>query len=97
MKPFERSEDYQTQIFLDALDQHVVLDARVIIQHQGRRGSKLKAYCPATKTYLQFPRALRQFSGQVYIADVIKSKKSTGTIFYRAYKKSIRNLDGELI
>ena len=94
MKEFERSEEYQAKIFLDAFDANVVLDAKVDIV---RQGSKLKAYCPYTRTYLQFPRALRK-PGAKFIADVIQAKKTSGTIFYRAYKGSIRNaVTGEIL
>jgi len=95
MKEFERSEEYQTKIFLESFDNHVVLDAKIEITYQG---NKLKAYCPATKTYLQFPRALRTFCGKKYIADVIKSRNNSGTVFYRAYRKSVRNPEtGEVV
>jgi len=52
MKEFVRSDDYQTKIFMDAFDNHVVLDAKVEITHIN---GKLKAYCPSTGTFLQFP------------------------------------------
>jgi len=87
MKEFVRSDDYQTKIFMDAFDNHVVLDAKVEITHIN---GKLKAYCPSTGTFLQFPSKLRHYNGEKYIADVIKSRNNSGSIFYRAYRKSIR-------
>lgn len=94
--PFERTDAYMAKIFLDALDRHVIEDARIEIvwspQHH-----KLKAYCPKTDTWLQFPTKLRK-EGRKFIADVVKAKKDTGNIFYRAYKGSIRDAQtGELV
>lgn len=93
MSEFTRSEEYMSRIFLDALDRHVVTDATVTFQ---RRGGKLKAYCPETRTYLQFPRALRR-EGTTLKADVIKCANSSGSPFYRAYKGSIRDESGAVI
>ena len=99
MKEFERSDEYMTKIFLDGLgDENIILDAKVEIRYENRWNSKLKAWCPTTGTNLQFPRALRERKGQRFIADVIKSKNGRGKIFYRAYRKSIRNADtGEVV
>ncbi len=81
---FERSDEYMASIMLDALDRDVVLSANVIIKPVG---GKLKAYCEDTKTYLQFPRAIRQ-NGKRFEADVIKAA-TEGQVFYRAYRGSI--------
>ena len=83
---FERTEEYMTRITMDALDRSVFIDAEVQFM---RVGPKIKAYCPETKTYLQFPRDLRREGTKLY-ADVVKAKQSSGTIFYRAYPGSIR-------
>ena len=85
----ERSDDYMATIMMDAFERHVVIDANVEIQrdHTG----KLKAYCPDTKTYLQFPKAIRKI-GKRFKADVIKAKNESGRIFYRYYKGSIREI-----
>jgi hypothetical protein len=83
---FERTEDYMLKITMDALDEHVILDADVRFEYEGR---KLKAYCPQTSTYLQFPRDIRR-AGLKMIADVVKDKRKNGREFYRAYKGSIR-------
>jgi len=95
MKEFERSEDYLTRIFLDALDRHVVIDAKVEMRRG--TGSKLKAYCPIVKANLQFPSKLREYQGQKFTADVIKAKKGTGIVFYRAYRGSIRDEKGDVV
>lgn len=91
MKEFNRSDEYMTKIFLDALDRDVRLDVEVIIRQDPLNRRKLKAYCPVTGTNLQFPSTLRKYVGQKYICDVIKSARSTGAPFYRAYRKSIRD------
>ena len=96
MKKFERSDEYLTKLFLSSLDNHVIQDARVEIIYSTQH-HKLKAYCPASDTYLQFPTRLRR-AGRRFIADVVKAKKDTGTIFYRAYPGSIRDaVTGELL
>ena len=98
MKEFERSEEYMTKIFLDALDRDVMLDAQVVIRHERGWNSKLKAWCPSTKTNLQFPTKLREHDGQRYIADVIKSARKGGKPFFRAYRGSIRDAKtGEVV
>ena len=81
---FERSEAYMANIVMDAIDRDVILSAKVIIVSVG---GKLKAYCEDTKTYLQFPRAIRQ-KGKRFEADIIKSQ-TEGKPFYRAYRGSI--------
>jgi len=83
-----------TKIFLDALDQDVKLDAKVIIEPGP--GRKLKAYCPTTDTYLQFPTKLR-YRNAKYIADVVKSARKGGAVFYRAYRGSIRDIEGNVV
>ena len=93
MKEFVRSDEYMGRIFMDAMDRHVVMDARVTFV---MKGPKLKAYCEKTDTYLQFPRHLRK-RGTTLIADIIKSKKADGAVFYRAYPHSIRDLEGNLL
>lgn len=92
----ERSEEYMNKIMLDAFERHVIIDANIMIQYESR---KLKAYCPESDTFLQFPRAVRQKDSdrrRKFKADVIKAKNERGRIFYRAYKGSIREIiDGE--
>jgi len=91
MKEFTRSDEYQTKIFMDAFEQHVVLDAKIVLRRDSNNWRKLKAWCPVTGTNLQFPSKLREYEGQRFIADVIKSRKKGGKVFYRAYRKSIRD------
>ena len=81
-----RSESYMARIVAEALDKEVYLDADVIMQKQGK---KIKAYCPQTKTYLQFPRAIREKHKKL-VADIVKSSNASGTPFFRAFKGSIR-------
>jgi hypothetical protein len=73
------------KITMDALDRHVLLGSHIVIQWNG---SKYKAYCKETGTYVQFPTAIRK-QGKTFTADVVKAKKESGTIFYRAYRGSI--------
>ena len=89
---FERSDKYMANITMDALDRDVILDADIEIQYLR---NKLKAYCVNTKTYVQFPRAIRKI-GKKFVADVIKSA-TDGVPFYRAYKGSIREKIGSKI
>lgn len=90
---FERTDEYIEKITLDALDREVILDAQIEIV---RGTGKLKAYCKDTKTYVQFPTGLRRI-GRRFVADVVKSSNG-GSIFYRAYKGSIRErVNGESI
>ena len=91
---FKRSEEYMTKITLEALDRETHLDAVVKFI---RLGSKIKAYCEDTKTFLQFPRELRK-EGRSMFADVVKAKQNTGKVFFRAYPGSIRHTkDGDSV
>ena len=84
---FQRTDDYMTKITLLALDKHVMLDANIEIRYLG---SKLKAYCKETDTYVQFPREIRK-PGKKFIADVVKAQRGEDQIFYRAATGSIRD------
>lgn len=84
---FERSDEYMGKICMEALDNHVLLDSHIEIRDNG---FKLKAYCRETNTNVQFPTSIR-VRGREFIADVVKARKTSGTIFYRAYRNSIRD------
>ncbi len=84
--PFQRSDEYMGKIVMDALDKEVILDAKIEI---ARLSGKLKAYCVDTKTFVQFPRDLRE-PHETFVADVIKQGGDGRTVYYRAYKGSIR-------
>ena len=91
---FVRDEDYMFKLnslaFFD--EKRVITDAEVIIT---RDGGKLKAYCPASRTYLQFPRHLRDW-GDRYVADVVEVIRDDGVRkYYRAMKGSIRKPDSD--
>ena len=90
---FQRSDDYMAKITMDALDREVILDAVITFQYLG---SKLKAFCEDTGTYVQFPRALRN-PRNLFIADVIKAGGKGKRVFYHAYKGSIRTDSGRLV
>ena len=82
------------RIVLEALDKEVYMDADVVMHKEGK---KIKAYCPQTKTFLQFPRAIRQKHRRL-VADIVKSANASGTPFFRAFKGSIReNKDSEVL
>jgi len=85
--PFERSDEYMTNITIAALDKEVILDSLItIVQGKG----KLKAYCSNTDTYVQFPNHLRRLNRK-FIADVVKAEVKGSKMFYRAFKGSIRD------
>ena len=84
---FVRSDDYVTKITMEALDREVLLDATITFEWLG---TKIKARCQETGTYVQFPRALRK-PGKRFVADVIKSGGNGRAVFYHAYKGSIRD------
>ena len=89
-----RSETYMARIVLEALDKEVYLDADVVMHKEGK---KIKAYCPQTQTYLQFPREIRKKYKRL-VADIVKSANASGTPFFRAFKGSIReNKDSEVL
>ena len=95
---FERSEEYMGKISLDALDREVYIDSKITCQYQNGYSGKIKAYCHDTNTYLQFPSKIRT-PGRKFVADVVKmQKKNGGTVFFRAYKGSIREtVNGDVI
>lgn len=83
---FTRDDDYMAKICLEALDKQVLLDASVQITYDGGR---YRAWCKETKTWLQFPNALR-FPNTTYVADVVKAARGSGKVFFRAFPGSIR-------
>jgi len=86
---FERTDEYNQKLFEQALfdEKHILTDTLIVIVDNG---SKLKAYCPATDTYLQFPRDLRAH-GDKFIADIVEVIRAEGIQkYYRAMKGSIR-------
>ena len=92
MKKFERTEEMEHKMVLDSFGGDVRMDVKVQIIY---KGSKLKAYAVDLNSYLQFPRNLREPYAQ-YICDATESQ-SNGKIFYRAYKGTIRDLDGNVV
>ena len=86
---FERTEEYEGKLFLKALDEaHVIRDARITIIYG--KGYKLKAYCEDSKTFLQFPRGIREY-GQQFVADVYEVIRNDDVKkYYRVMNGSIR-------
>ena len=92
---FIRTDAYQAKLFGEALfdEKRVLTDAHITIEEVG---NKFKAYCEESGTYLQFPRALREYEGQRFIADVVEVIRTDGvTKYYRAMKGSIRNTNSD--
>jgi len=92
---FERTDAYEQKLFEQALfdDKNVRKDAEIVITIIG---GKLKAYCPATDTFLQWPRSLREYIGQTFIADIVEViNDSVSTKYYRAIKGSIREKNSD--
>jgi hypothetical protein len=90
---FERTDKYNAKLFEQALfdEKNVIRDANISIEYDLHNTNKLKAYCPQTNTYLQFPRALRDFNRQKFIADVVEVIRTDGVQkYYRVMKGSIR-------
>lgn len=83
-KQWVRNEAYNCKIFLDAFDNHVVMDAKITFRRD--YAGKIKARCEQLNTNLQFPRDLRVV-GTELIADVIEAKQGG---FYRYFRGSIR-------
>jgi len=89
MKIFERTTEYEQKLFELALfnELHIIRDASILILEHG---NKLKAYCEQTRTYLQFPRALR-VRGKRFIADIVEVvNDNVKQKYYRAMRTSIR-------
>jgi len=94
---FVRTDKYEAKLFEQALfdDKNVIKDADIIITY-GDTGYKLKAYCDRTKTYLQFPRGLRDHYGQKFVADVVEVIRTDNVKkYYRVMKGSIRNINSD--
>ena len=89
---FIRTSEYEAKLFELALfdEKHIIKDATIEIEHDPKNWNKLKAYCVESDTYLQFPRALREY-GAEFVADVVEVIRNDGvTKYYRAMKGSIR-------
>lgn len=89
---FKRSEDYMANITMDAICVDVQLDVDVLIV---KSNGKLKAYSPKLKVFLQFPKAIRTYGGQ-FKCDCVEATNG-GRKFYRFYKGSIRDTNGNLV
>jgi len=92
---FERTEEYEAKLVMDEITNKVYRDAIVEIKRENWNSSKLKAYCPKTDTFVQFPRSLRTSTEDRYICDVVEADTAKRK-FYRAVKNSIRR-EGSLL
>lgn len=91
---FQRTDEYEAKLFELALcdEKSIFKDASILIVRDPQNYNKLKAYCEKSRTYLQFPRHLRVWNGQRYIADVVEViREDNVQKYYRAMKGSIRN------
>lgn len=94
---FVRTEEMVEKMTLDSFGGEIVMDSTVTII---RKGSKLKAYAPAVGAYVQFPRRLRtQMStySRGFTADLVECCQEGKTTFYRAYKGTIRDENGNVV
>lgn len=92
MAKFERTKDMEHKMVMDSFGGNVEMDVEVEFI---RSGSKLKAYSRKLRCYLQFPRKLR-VANVKYICDCTEAQNN-GQKFYRAYKGTIRDKDGEVV
>ena len=93
MIEFERSTEYKRKIIIAALDGHVVKDAKLkCIWDKG----KPRMWCAETGTWIQCPKAIR-ILGHKYVADLVLMSRKGQQNFYRAYKTSIRDTEGNVI
>ena len=97
-KRFIRTDEYMNKLFIDAFsgDRQVHQDAEIEIKYDWNK-DKLRAWCPMSNTWLQFPNALRTKSGKNYTADVIEMKHEGRETFYRVVKGSIRNKGSDIV
>ena len=90
MEKFERDDAYWAEVFDKAFDRKIIQDATVTIVRVRGKGSKLRAFCSESCTYMQFPRALRTLNAK-FIADVYQIQPKNGRQeFYRYVKGSVR-------
>lgn len=96
---FERTDEYMQKLFEQAMfdEKHVIKDAHItIMTEKPYSNGKLKAWCENSHTFLQFPRNLRKYAGQEYIADVVEVIRDDGVRkYFRAMKGSIRNTNSD--
>ena len=92
MKEFVRTDKMIENMTMDSFGGNVEMDVDVVIRYSG---SKLKAYAPQLNCYLQFPRKLREY-GAKFVCDCTEATNN-GRTFYRAYKGTIRDKDGNVV
>lgn len=92
MSKFERTQDMEDKMVMDSFGGAVAMDIEIEFRYQG---NKLKAYSHELKSYLQFPRKLREPYAK-FICDCTEAQNN-GRTFYRAYKGTIRDMDGEVV
>ena len=92
MKEFVRTDKMIENMTMDSFGGNVEMDVDVVIRYSG---SKLKASAPQLNCYLQFPRKLREY-GAKFVCDCTEATNN-GRTFYRAYKGTIRDKDGNVV
>lgn len=94
MAKFQRTPEMENKMVMDSFGGNVIVDLEVhIIYDHGK--SKLRAWSPKLSCFLQFPVKLR-IRDKTYICDATEAQNN-GQTFYRAYKGTIRNNDGDVI
>jgi hypothetical protein len=94
MKKFERSEHtIRKQILIDAIESEVIRDATLYCYYDGHVYYQPEYH---EEYRVQFPNHLRE-KGKKYIADIYKRTTKSGTVFWSAYKGTIRETNGKII
>lgn len=93
MAKYERTEEQEMKMWMDAIGGNVELNMLVEIVSVG---GKLKAYAKKVNCYLQFPRALRR-RGARFLVDAAEAQDVECRKFYRTYKGTIRDMNGEVV
>lgn len=92
MAKFERTKEMEHKMVMDSFGGNVVMDVEIVIKY---KGNKLKAYSPKLDCFLQFPRKLRE-PWATFTCDATEAQNN-GRTFYRYYKGTIRDADGEVV
>ena len=92
MAKFERTDKMIENMTMDSFGGNVEMDVNVVMRYSG---SKIKAYAPSLNCYLQFPRKLRAHNVR-FVCDCTEASNN-GRKFYRAYKDTIRDENGEVV
>jgi len=93
MAKYIRTPEMEQNMVLDSFGGNVELDLPVQVVYVG---NKLKVFAPKLNCYLQFPRALRKPAAR-FVVDCAEAQQDNGRTFYRVYRNSIRDMNGEVV